>query len=267
MQDSPTTTNNIFTKRLISSERGLPSLAHLAFFLIGSLFLSRVTHAQTSVALTNPSFEFANNGNENFDSLYSSPDSLWGYYGTNGVPYGTGHSWGGNGVFTKDLAATDGIRALFLASSGGIQGVFQPISGGLIPNATYTLLVDIGLRSFGTDTPYEIGLKSGSTGENGAGAVLGTATTGTILSSGNSGELTAPSTFSYTFTTDATGVSNAFLYVNNNGANFSQLSVDNVRLSFATIPEPSTMMLFTLGIASVGLVRRRTNSSFLRSAH
>jgi hypothetical protein len=238
------------------------SLTHSPSFiaaLILSLPLTVSTiHAQTNVSLTNPSFELANNGAENFDSLYNSPTSLWGYYGTNGTPYGTaGHSWGVNGVFTKDLAATDGIRALFLASSGGVQGVFQPISGGLVPNATYTLLVDIGLRSFGVDAPYEIGLKSGSTGESGAGTILGTATTGTVLSSGNAAELTAPTTISYTFTTDATDVSNAFLYINNNGANFSQLSVDNVRLSFATIPEPGTVALLTLGITSMGLVRRR----------
>jgi PEP-CTERM motif len=229
------------------------------FFLLTALvLLASTSHAQTSVTLTNPSFEFDNNGGENFNSLYSPPDSLWGYYGTNGTPYGTvGHNWGGNGVFTKDLAATDGVRALFLASSGGVQGVFQPITGGLVPNATYTLLIDIGLRSFGVDTPYEIGLKSGATGESGAGTVLGMPTTGMILSSGNGGLLTTPATVSYTFTTDPTGVANAFLYVNNNGANFSQLSVDNVRLSFATIPEPGTIALLGVGMGLVGATLRR----------
>jgi PEP-CTERM motif len=249
-------------------------LATTLLISLSMLMLTSTAHAQTSVALTNPSFEIDSNGNpytgglEDFNSLYhpsTTPPSTWGYYSTNGTAYGTvGHNWGNNGVFVKDLAATDGGYALFLASSGAPQGVFQPITGGLVPDSIYTLLVDIGLRSFGTDTPYEIGLKSGSTGENGAGTVLGTATTGTVLSSGGGGQITAPITVSYNFTTDATGVSNAFLYVNNNGANFSQLSVDNVRLSYAAIPEPGTLVLLTLGMASAGLARRRSTNERAR---
>jgi hypothetical protein len=141
---------------------------------------------------------------------------------------------GSNTIYFNSLSGTDVI-----AYTNG--GTIDQLIGAVVPNQTYTLTVDVGMRK---DTAISIGNISLLLGSTTVGTGVGVAPT-----PGNF------STFTATFTSAANAAGNLTIRLAANGV---QGEFNNVALSAVTaVPEPATIGLIGLGLLGLGSLRRK----------
>jgi hypothetical protein len=157
------------------------------------------------------------------------------------------------GSFFNNLIAptpdpADGPNEQMAWSNGGSYE-YQVLTATLAPNTLYTLQVDIGVRSDTSFPGADIRFGTGST----MGANLLTAATSNTAApaSGNW------STWAYTFVTTPLSPNLGQTLRIEFHSNGIQTSFDNFRLDAVAVPEPSTLMLLTLGGLIAFAAKRR----------
>ena len=178
-----------------------------------------------------------------------------------GVP----DDWSGSGGFVEDLTSigfaevspTEGTQA------GGANDAFwfQDTGVAWLPNSTYEFRLAAGNRSGGAESDNLLfGLSNAAAPTDGAPGFVGSPTAVDIQSSVADGTF---GDFLYSFTTGAVAPSgNVVVVIDNDPSSDTRAYVDNVRvsvtaLSTATVPEPSTLFLATIGLVGLVGTRRR----------
>lgn len=222
-------------------------LAIFAATSAASMVLTPTAHA----ALLN--FSFENDVVPNSGTLTTVPTNWTAYNQAAGGDIGVEHPGPGNPLFTPNnplAAPADGNQFLYVnIFNGNLTGGVYQDTGILLANTAYTLTVAIGSRADRINSPGIISLYNG------------TDTTGTLLASGG-GLPATQNTFqdySVTFTTGATVTGDLTVGLSVVGAGTIQADFDNVRLTTAAVPEPSTVALCLLGgLGVAGRAYRRS---------
>lgn len=195
----------------------------------------------TPVSIANHSFEAQTLGSGDF---FYSPTQITDWSTT-----ATGFA--DRGVWNTTATGKDGINIAFAYRDNAIA---QQLSHTLLADRVYTL--DYLLGRTGSATVGRVELWAGGTLSNGV------VTGGTLLASNtvalNSGVMTE---YSMDYTSPSTGsVIGQALTVRLLGTtgSGSYVSFDNIRLSYAPVPEPASML--ALGMGAVALLRRRKRS-------
>ena len=241
---------------------GLPRQVIRIMAIVGltaySMALTSEAHA-VLIPVTNPSFEDPATANFSVGaptgwSPFPAPGGLVTYFVVNETGrYPTGAD-DGDQAAQITISSTD-------PSDVGV--LFQPLAATLLPDTVYTLSVALAV----------------STGDAGAGFSNGGALIELFADSGLTflTGVTTPAVstdgFWTTYTTSYTSPSAGpaigsqlliRLQANGNGVNFTSLAFDDVQLTAVPVPEPSTVLMASLGAVSIGLVGWRRKRSAVR---
>jgi hypothetical protein len=221
--------------------------------LAASLGLFSGSASATPITVANFSFETpgTNNGGAGCPITgwtCSTNSSSMGVY----VPVTTQFPSGANGL-SGGAIVPDGTQAAYLALTNGF--ISQNTAALIANSTTYTLSVFVGRRN---DFNPAI---SGSIALTNNGTVFATL----AMSAPAQGQW-LDETVSYTTTLADSLLFGGTLGIRITDLNGNQLNVDDVRLSQSTttvtdVPEPATLGLFGLGLAAVGVARRKRRAA------
>ena len=209
----------------------------------GFVLLSMGSGAHAANLVTNGSFEAdAFNSSGGGYSLGLVGAAVTGWY----IPASDGtYPWGLQNVNVYSAGpAAAGYQWLVLGEAGtGAQYTIQQTLSGLTPSATYTLSFAIA-SELGCCAHAEVSFLSGSS----------TATQ--TFNAPNSGSYWTRWDYnSMNFVASASSVTLQFKNVNPSSSDGYDLGLDDVSVS--AVPEPSTWAMLGLGLAGLGLMRRR----------
>jgi hypothetical protein len=204
----------------------------LLFLFLPVLVLSSITSPAfaDSVPIQNASFETTS-------SLIACGAGC--FYNLGPIPDWTTTGVAGSWQPTSAYSVPDGS---FIAYSNG-GTISQTLAATVLPDATYTLSVDIGHRPDGLANNYMIALFAGNTLLGSESGSNGTIPLGTFMDE------------SFSYTSGALPPSgNLDIVLTSDGP---QIDFDNVQLNVAPVPEPGSLSLLAVGLGLAFFVLRR----------
>lgn len=234
---------------------GAKGIVLLALFFIGISAPFNSVDAAT-ISISNYNFETGGFSGDNFSRFPGTIPTGWSavngsisgdYYGYLNPDNNSYTGTAGNNV----IGTMDGPNMFYFGSATDAQGIFQTLTTPFSTGTDYALTVASGARSGGFMASLEMQLFAGSTMI--ANQIVKNTSLNTIQDF----------TLNYTANSanDALAGQNLmirFLERDFNPSTDFEVDIDNVRLtsSVAAIPEPSTYLLLTLGVAAIVLGRR-----------